>query len=69
MAAVPGVSIPDDVFFKIARYDNIEDQKKIGAEIASEQIQWAREEGWSGIYLMSPASNEKIIHVLDNGLS
>jgi homocysteine S-methyltransferase len=69
MAAVPGVSIPDDVFFKIARYDNIEDQKEIGAEIASEQIQWAREEGWSGIYLMSPASNEKVIQVLDNGLS
>ena len=69
MASVPGVVIPIEVFSKITRYDKIEDQKKVGAEIASEQIRWAQTEGWSGIYLMSPASHEKIIQVLDEGLS
>ncbi|MEE3233170.1 MAG: homocysteine S-methyltransferase family protein [Candidatus Latescibacterota bacterium] len=68
MAAVPGVVIPDNVLSKIARYDNIEDQKEAGAEIASKQIRWAREEGWSGTYLMSPASHDKIIQVLSNGI-
>ena len=69
MASVPGVVIPIEVFSKITHYDKIEDQKKVGAEIASEQIRWAQAEGWAGIYLMSPASHEKIIQVLDEGLS
>ena len=69
MAAVPGVVIPDNVFSKITSFEKIEDQKKVGADIASEQIRWARKEGWAGIYLMSPASHKYIISVLRNGLS
>ena len=68
MAAVPGVVVPDAVFDRIARFDRIEDQAAAGAELAAEQVQWIRQEGWAGLYLMSPASHSRILDVLRVGL-
>ena len=61
---VPGVTIPDSVYERLSRFDKLEDQALAGQEIAVEQARWVREEGWSGLYLMSPASHERIIDTL-----
>jgi len=29
-----------------------------------EQIRWVKEQGWSGLYLMSPASHDRVIETL-----
>ena len=68
MAAVPGMVVPDEVLARLARYDKAEDQAAAGAELAAEQVQRIRREGWSGVYLMSPASHSRIIDVLRAGL-
>ncbi|MGB1716804.1 MAG: homocysteine S-methyltransferase family protein [Candidatus Latescibacterota bacterium] len=68
MAAVPGMVVPDEVLARLARFDKAEDQAAAGAELAAEQVQRIRREGWSGVYLMSPASHGRIIDVLREGL-
>lgn len=61
---VPGVTIPQSVFDRIASFDSPEDQAQAGRDIAMEQIRWIKEQGWSGLYLMSPASHEHVIETL-----
>lgn len=61
---VPGVTIPASVFERLASFDSPEDQAMAGQEIAMEQIRWIREQGWSGLYLMSPASHQRVLDTL-----
>lgn len=61
---VPGVTIPQDVYKRLEAFDKPADQAKVGQEIAMEQIRWARDEGWAGLYLMSPASHDPVIETL-----
>ena len=61
---VPGVTIPDAVYERLAKFDSPEDQAKAGQEIAMEQIRWTKEQGWPGLYLMSPASHARVIETL-----
>ncbi len=61
---VPGVTIPDSILERLARFDNIEDQAKAGQEIAMEQIRWVRDNNWPGLYLMSPSSHDRVIDTL-----
>ena len=68
MATVPGMVIPDEVLARLARFDKAEDQAAAGVELAAEQVQRIRREGWSGVYLMSPASHSRIIDVLREGM-
>jgi len=68
MRDVPGVVIPDVVVERLGASDEVEDQTRIGQEIAAEQIHHIRSEGWSGLYLMSPASHRPVVDVLRSGL-
>ena len=61
---VPGVTIPDSIYERLSRFDSAEDQAQAGQEIAMEQIRWIRENGWPGLYLMSPASHDRVIDTL-----
>ncbi|MBM3789616.1 MAG: hypothetical protein FJW35_04595, partial [Acidobacteria bacterium] len=65
---VPGVVIPGWLFRRLEEFDDPADQARAAAEIAAEQVRWVRREGWSGLYLMSPASLEPITDVLAEGL-
>jgi len=56
IAEVPGVNLPNKVIDEIARFDDQADQAKAGLELAISQANAYRDEGWAGIYLMSPAS-------------
>jgi methionine synthase / methylenetetrahydrofolate reductase(NADPH) len=56
IAEVPGVNLPNNVIDEIARFDEQADQAKVGLELAINQANAYRAEGWAGIYLMSPAS-------------
>ena len=62
---VPGVEVPQEVFDRLAAHDQLEDQARVGRELAAEQIRWIKKEGWSGLYLMSPSSHEPVIEVLE----
>jgi len=64
VAQVPGVTIPESVFERLGRFDSAEDQAKEAQEIAMDQIRWIKEQGWPGLYLMSPASHAKVIDIL-----
>jgi homocysteine S-methyltransferase len=64
VADVPGVTIPREIFDRLERFAQPDDQAKVGREIAAEQIAWARRTGWAGLYLMSPASHKPILEVL-----
>ncbi|MDA0321947.1 MAG: homocysteine S-methyltransferase family protein [Verrucomicrobia bacterium] len=68
VSQVPGVVIPSSVLDRLGQYDDAADQARAGAEIAAEQIQWIGEEGWSGLYLMAPASHDHVIDILRQGL-
>ena len=61
---VPGVTIPQSVFQRLEAFDSLEDQAKVGRDIAMEQVRWIRENGWAGLYLMSPSSHRPILDVL-----
>ena len=65
---VPGVVIPTQVVDRLAQYEDPKDQAKLGRELAAEQIEWVKNQGWSGLYLMSPASHAPVIDVLRNAL-
>ena len=56
IAQVPGVSLPADVIEQLSRFDDPQDQRKVGLDLAVEQANSYRSEGWAGLYLMSPAS-------------
>lgn len=66
---VPGVVIPEEIYRRLAQYPDRADQAKMGIEMAAEQLQWVRKEGWSGVYLMSPAALSPVIKVLKAGLA
>jgi homocysteine S-methyltransferase len=68
MAQVPGVIVPAATLEQLARYRDPEDQAKAGRQLAVEQIRWVRQEGWSGLYLMSPATHQPVLEVLTSGL-
>lgn len=68
VSQVPGVVMPESVIQKLSTLPQVEDQAKLGAEIAIEQVRRTREEGWSGLYLMSPSSVSPILDVLEAGL-
>ncbi len=61
---VPGVRVPQQVFDRFARFDDEVDQRKSGLELAISQAERVRDEGWSGLYLMSPASAGAVPDVL-----
>ncbi len=64
MTQIPGVVVPAEVLHRLAQYENPADQAKAGQDIAAEEIQWVRREGWDGLYLMSPGSTTDVIRVL-----
>ncbi len=68
MAQVPGVVIPEALLSRIAAKTSLEDQAKVGRDIAAEQIQELVREGWSGVYLMSTAVGLGTLDVLRAGL-
>ncbi len=61
---IPGVVVPQAVYERMGAYSRVEDQAKLGREIAVEQVRWVREQGWAGLYLMSQASFRTAIDVL-----
>jgi homocysteine S-methyltransferase len=68
VSQVPGVIMPESVIERLAALPRVEDQAKLGVELAVEQIRKTRAEGWAGLYLMSPSSVSPIIEVLRAGL-
>ena len=66
---VPGVVVPQTIYDRLGKYENPEDQAREGREIAIEQVRWIKEQDWAGLYLMSPASHQPIIEILESGLS
>ncbi|GAB4248662.1 MAG: bifunctional homocysteine S-methyltransferase/methylenetetrahydrofolate reductase [Acidobacteriota bacterium] len=52
---VSGIVLPGFVFERLARFPDPADQRKAAFELAVEQVRWVREQGWPGLYLMSPA--------------
>lgn len=63
-AQVPGVRVPQEVFDRFTKFDNEDDQRKSGLELAIAQVRRVKDEGWSGLYLMSPASSQAAVAVL-----
>ncbi len=68
MRAVPGMVVPDEVVERLGASREADDQARVGAEIAAGQIRRLRAEGWSGVYLMSPAGHGPVLEVLAAGL-
>ncbi len=68
IAEVPGVVVPEAIFARFAAYADPADQAKAGVELAAEQVRQVRAEGWSGLYLMSPAGHQPVLEVLKRGL-
>jgi len=64
-AQVPGVRVPQDVFARLAEFADESDQRKMGLELAISQAKRVRDEGWAGLYLMSPASPQSLPYVLE----
>jgi methionine synthase / methylenetetrahydrofolate reductase(NADPH) len=69
MAQVPGVIVPNSVFARMEKFEGTGDQAKVGQEVAVEQVRWIKEQGWSGLYLMSPSTHKPVLDVLVEGLS
>ena len=69
IAEVPGVVVPEKIFARLAAYADPADQAKAGVELAAEQVRQVRAEGWSGLYLMSPAGHQPVLEVLKRGLA
>ena len=69
IAEVPGVVVPEKILARLAAYADPADQAKAGVELAAEQVRQVRTEGWSGLYLMSPAGHQPALEVLKRGLS
>jgi 5,10-methylenetetrahydrofolate reductase len=56
ISRVPGVNLPHSVIEHLSKFDDPTDQAKVGLELAVAQVQLYKTGGWSGLYLMSPAS-------------
>ncbi len=56
IAQVPGVNLPLSVIDSFRKFSDRHDQIQVGLELAIRQADEYKSEGWSGIYLMSPAS-------------
>ncbi len=61
--------IPNTIYERLGAYKDPADQASIGKQIAIEQVQAVRRAGWSGLYLMSPATHHCVVEVLRTGLS
>jgi homocysteine S-methyltransferase len=68
LAQVPGVVVPDKILQRLSAAASPAAQANVGQEIAAEQIRWIVREGWSGLYLMSPAGTTGVNEVLAAGL-
>lgn len=68
VSEVPGVVIPEAVFLRLGQYDTPADQGKVAVEIAVEQVSQVKKQGWAGLYLMSPATHEPVLQVLQAGM-
>ena len=68
IAQVPGVIVPETIFARLGQYANETDQAKAGTELAAEQVRWIRDNGWAGLYLMSPSAHQPVLEVLRRGL-
>ncbi|MCZ6539877.1 MAG: methylenetetrahydrofolate reductase, partial [Chloroflexi bacterium] len=64
IAQVPGVNLPAGILAELDRYSSPADQAKVGLEIAVSRARAYRSDGWSGLYLMSPASMGAAVTVL-----
>lgn len=64
MAQVPGVVIPETIMNRLAAFDDPTDQGRAARDIAVEQAQWVKREGWAGLYVMAPAGGPAIFDVL-----
>ncbi len=64
IAQVPGVNLPAGVLDELDRFDSPADQAKVGLDLAVTQARSYKSDGWSGLYLMSPASMGAAITVL-----
>ena len=69
VSQVPGVVIPGSILDRLGAFDKPADQAKVGREIAVEQVRAVKRAGWSGLYLMSPATHRPVREVLEGGLS
>ncbi|NQU09354.1 homocysteine S-methyltransferase family protein [bacterium] len=69
VAQVPGVVIPNKTMARLAAYPEVTDQAKAGREIAADQVRWVKQEGWAGLYLMSPGGGPGTLDVLRAGLA
>ncbi len=68
VAQVPGVIMPESVIERLAALPKVEDQAKLGIELAVEQVRKTKSEGWAGLYLMSPSSVSPVREVLEAGI-
>ena len=64
VAEIPGVSIPSDILDRLGAYAEPADQAKVARDIAIEQAGWVKQQGWAGLYLMSPGSMRLTLDVL-----
>ncbi|MCZ6538449.1 MAG: homocysteine S-methyltransferase family protein, partial [Chloroflexi bacterium] len=64
IAQVPGVNLPAGILEELDRFDNPADQAKVGLDLAVTRARAYRSDGWSGHYLMSPASLGAAVAVL-----
>jgi homocysteine S-methyltransferase len=68
MSRVPGVVIPDSILDRFSAMDSAEDQTRIGRDIAAEQIRHIIQDGWPGLYLMSTATMEGTLEILNSSI-
>jgi homocysteine S-methyltransferase len=68
VAQVPGVVVPEAVLQRFSAMERLDDQAKVGQEMAVEQIRRIVREGWAGVYLMSTASPNATLEILRTGL-
>ncbi|MCH7983767.1 MAG: homocysteine S-methyltransferase family protein [Chloroflexi bacterium] len=64
IAQVPGVNLPVGVLEELDRFNSPADQAKVGLDLAVSRARAYRSDGWSGLYLMSPASLGAAVAVL-----
>lgn len=68
IAQVPGMTVPEAIFTRLQQFDSAADQAKAGIELAAEQARWVRDQGWAGLYLMSPSAHQPVLAVLKQSL-
>ena len=68
VAQVPGVVVPDAVLERFSAMKSLDDQARVGMEMAVGQIRRIVREGWAGIYLMSTGNPKGTLEILQAGL-